>query len=102
MCITAACFLFLLKLRWPKSKSICDHVLFKTLRKICSVLRLSAVFTLESLPDQEERCSVFLVLRSQVTNAIIGAKCNKGPKCNPKMVLNVIRVPNIKRNWRQT
>ena len=99
MCITAVCFLFLLNLRWPKSKSICDLVLFKRLRKICSVLKLSTVFTLESLPDPEGEMFSFLSVK--VTNAIIGANCNKGPKCNMKLVLNVIRVPNVIRNWRQ-
>ena len=91
--------MFVLRLRWPKSKSIRDHVLFTRLRKICSVFRLSTVFTPESLPDPEGE--MFSLLSVKVTNAIIGAKCNKGPKCNMKLVLNVMRVPNVIRNWRQ-
>ena len=76
---------------------ICAHVLFKRLRKICSVLRLSTVFTLESLPDPEGEMFSFLSVED--TNVIIGAKCNKGPKCSMELVPNVVWVPNVIRNW---
>ena len=38
---------------------------------------------------------MFSFLSVKVTNAIIGAKCNKGPKSNTKLAPNVIRVPSV-------
>ena len=38
---------------------------------------------------------MFSFLSVKVTNAIIGAKCNKGPKSNRKLAPNVIWVPSV-------
>ena len=50
MFITAVCVIFLIKLRWPKTKSLYDNLyLFHQVNKLTSVFRTSVVLLIVNL-----------------------------------------------------